>query len=326
MNRRYGNIPKETIQLFLPLNLNHPAVLRLQSAGIAMCGISETTPGFHILRQRPDFILAMFVTGGRGSMKIADEKVELCRGDFVLAPAGCRQEYFHMGRKRWNFFWFHLKPENSWQKSQIKEMVLGRCNNMKLLQDAMLGLFTEVIFTLRAAPEDARRLLRFYEDSLPLDETLNAFQLKIAQFPFYSNELAELYGGIIVAYLKREVKSLLQQLDEDEYRCRLENLWNILAEQLEQPWDLKQMASLVSMSVPSLIRHVRAAYRTTPGQFLGRMRLKHAAELLLSSRMPIGMIALKTGYENPTSFAAAFKREFQYSPREYRRRNQPELQ
>ena len=43
MNRRYGNIPKETIQLFLPLNLNHPAVLRLQSAGIAMCGISETT-------------------------------------------------------------------------------------------------------------------------------------------------------------------------------------------------------------------------------------------------------------------------------------------
>ena len=119
---------------------------------------------------------------------------------------------------------------------------------------------------------------------------------------------------------------MLQQLDEDEYRCRLENLWNILAEQLEQPWDLKQMASLVSMSVPSLIRHVRAAYRTTPGQFLGRMRLKHAAELLLSSRMPIGMIALKTGYENPTSFAAAFKREFQYSPREYRRRNQPELQ
>lgn len=322
MNRRYGNIPKETIQLFLPLNLNHPAVLRLQAAGIAMCGISETTPGFHILRQRPGFILAMFVTAGRGCMEIAGKKVELCRGDFVLAPAGCRQEYFQMGRRRWNFFWFHLEPYNSWLKAPIKEMVLGRCDNMRFLQDAMLGLFAEVIFTLQAVPDDVRRLLRFYEDSLPLEETLNAFRLKIAQFPFYSNELAELYGGIIVAYLKREIKSLLQQLDEDEYRNRLEKLWDILAGRLDQSWDLKQMASLVSMSVPSLIRHVRTAYHATPGQILGRMRLKQAAELLLSSRMPIGMIALKTGYENPTSFAAAFKREFRYSPREYRKRNQ----
>mgnify|MGYP004722013153 CR=1 FL=1 len=326
MNRRYGNIPGDTIQLFLPLNLNHPAVLRLQSAGVAMCGISETTPGFHILRQAPEFLLAMFVTGGRGRMDISGRKVELRRGDFVLAPPGCRQEYFQTGQRRWNFFWFHLEPDNPWLKSPIKEMVLGRCNNMRFLQDAMLGLFAEVIFTLQAVPDEARRLLRFYEDSLPLEETLNAFRLKIAQFPFYSNELAELYGGIIVAYLKREVKSLLQQLDEDEYRNRLEKLWDILAGRLEHSWNLPEMAALVNMSVPSLIRHARAAYHATPGQILGRMRLKHAAELLLSSRMPVAMVALRTGYENPTSFAAAFKREFRYSPREYRKRNQQQLQ
>ena len=308
MNRRYGNIPGDTIQLFLPLNLNHPAVLRLQSAGVAMCGISETTPGFHILRQAPEFLLAMFVTGGRGRMDISGRKVELRRGDFVLAPPGCRQEYFQTGQRRWNFFWFHLEPDNPWLKSPIKEMVLGRCNNMRFLQDAMLGLFAEVIFTLQAVPDEARRLLRFYEDSLPLEETLNAFRLKIAQFPFYSNELAELYGGIIVAYLKRE------------------KLWDILAGRLEHSWNLPEMAALVNMSVPSLIRHARAAYHATPGQILGRMRLKHAAELLLSSRMPVAMVALRTGYENPTSFAAAFKREFRYSPREYRKRNQQQLQ
>lgn len=322
MNRRYGNIPEETVQLFLPLNLKHPAVLKLQSVGICMCGISETTPGFHILRERPEFMLGMFVIAGEGKMTVAGREFDLVSGRCFLAPPGLQQEYFQVGTRPWRFLWFHIDPEVEWLKAPLPEAVCGRSHDVKYLEVSMFGFFAEVVSTLQTIPGAGRQqIFRFYQDSLPLEETLSAFKLKIDYFPFHSDELAELHGGIIAGYLKREIKSLLLRLDEDECRGRLEKLWSALADRPGKPWLLKQMAAIANMSVPTLIRQVRKAHHTTPGQILYQMRLKRAAQLLLSSQTPVAVIALDVGYESTASFSAAFKKEYLFSPREYRNRH-----
>ncbi|MPM94507.1 HTH-type transcriptional activator RhaR [bioreactor metagenome] len=266
----------------------------------------------------------MFVTEGRGRMNVAGKDFELGAGDFLLVPANRRQEYSQLGEARWCFFWFHLEPKTPWLQVPLEIPMQGRSDDMNFLKSSMFGFFIEVISTLQTIPGDLRRMLRFYQDSLPLSDTLNAFRLKMTHSHFYSDELADLHADTIVTYLKREIKSLLLRLDEDESHNRLEKLLGILAGRLDFPWDLKQMAVLVNMSVPTLIRHSRKAYPSTLMQILYAMRMKYAAQLLLSSERPVAEIAARVGYKNTTSFSTAFRKEFHLSPREYRNRNRHE--
>ncbi len=55
-----------------------------------------------------------------------------------------------------------------------------------------------------------------------------------------------------------------------------------------------------------------------PQEFLIRMRLSKAAELMKTSRNSIGNIAIACGYPNQLHFSRAFKKRYGVSPREWR--------
>lgn len=59
-----------------------------------------------------------------------------------------------------------------------------------------------------------------------------------------------------------------------------------------------------------------------PQEFLIRMRLNKAAELMKTSRDSIGDIALACGYPNQLHFSRAFKKRYGMSPREWRNQHQ----
>ena len=59
-----------------------------------------------------------------------------------------------------------------------------------------------------------------------------------------------------------------------------------------------------------------------PQEFLIRMRLSKATELMRTSRASIGDIAQLCGYPNQLHFSRAFKKRYGVSPREWRRDNQ----
>lgn len=58
-----------------------------------------------------------------------------------------------------------------------------------------------------------------------------------------------------------------------------------------------------------------------PQEFLIRMRLSKAAEMMRSSSRPIGEIAALCGYPNQLHFSHAFKKRYGLPPREWRRQN-----
>lgn len=58
-----------------------------------------------------------------------------------------------------------------------------------------------------------------------------------------------------------------------------------------------------------------------PQEFLIRMRLAKATELLRAGGTPIGEIAAKCGYPNQLHFSRAFKKRYGISPREWRTQN-----
>ena len=52
--------------------------------------------------------------------------------------------------------------------------------------------------------------------------------------------------------------------------------------------------------------------------YLTRVRMNHAAEMLTHGRLPVRRVAAAVGYSQPAQFAKAFRRQYDLSPTEYR--------
>lgn len=59
----------------------------------------------------------------------------------------------------------------------------------------------------------------------------------------------------------------------------------------------------------------------TPQEFIIRLRLNKAAELMKTTNAPIGDIAVRCGYPNQLHFSQAFKKRYGLAPREWRKQN-----
>ena len=57
----------------------------------------------------------------------------------------------------------------------------------------------------------------------------------------------------------------------------------------------------------------------TPHEYITMLRINRAKELLKSTDFPMSEIALRVGYEYPTSFTAVFQKKVGVTPREFRK-------
>lgn len=83
-------------------------------------------------------------------------------------------------------------------------------------------------------------------------------------------------------------------------------------------WTPGLLAEIGGVSPSALTRRFHAAVGTSPMSYVARWRLAMGADLLSSTDATIATIARRTGYANPFSFSAAFKRRHGVSPREFR--------
>jgi AraC family transcriptional regulator len=87
---------------------------------------------------------------------------------------------------------------------------------------------------------------------------------------------------------------------------------------MDQP-DLNAISSMSCLSIPQLIRQFKSVFHTTPHQYLIRIRLKRAVELLYHTNKPVHEITWRCGFENMSAFCRAFKSEYGVQPTLYRK-------
>jgi AraC-like DNA-binding protein len=86
------------------------------------------------------------------------------------------------------------------------------------------------------------------------------------------------------------------------------------------PITLKQLADMASMSEGHFCRVFKAFTSYTPMEYIIKVRLRRAAELLLSTDFKLINIAFDTGFNNVSYFIRAFRACFKCSPTEYRKK------
>lgn len=93
----------------------------------------------------------------------------------------------------------------------------------------------------------------------------------------------------------------------------------ILAGDLSTEHTAKELAGQFGVSETSLKTYFAGVYGENISTYVRKKRMQHAACLLETTQQRISEIALQTGYDNQSKFAAVFKKEYHQSPLEYRR-------
>jgi transcriptional regulator GlxA family with amidase domain len=88
---------------------------------------------------------------------------------------------------------------------------------------------------------------------------------------------------------------------------------------LEQPLTLEDLSLEADLSAWHFLRAFRSAFGETPHDFLTRMRVERAKDLLTISTRPVTEICFDVGFTSLGSFSTLFRREVGLSPAEFRR-------
>lgn len=82
--------------------------------------------------------------------------------------------------------------------------------------------------------------------------------------------------------------------------------------------DLKALARLAEMSVRQFERKFRATFQMTPQEYMIRMRVIEACDLLARTNLPVTTIALDAGFYDHSDFAHQFRRHMGQTASRYR--------
>jgi AraC family transcriptional regulator len=114
---------------------------------------------------------------------------------------------------------------------------------------------------------------------------------------------------------------LLFQPERGLARWQIKRVTNYMRENIGTAITLQDLAGVIGMSRFHFCSAFRRATGLPPHEYLTRMRVKMACELLNDVRLPIKHVALAVGYGTPSAFSAAFRKVLGITPRQFRRQS-----
>ncbi len=103
----------------------------------------------------------------------------------------------------------------------------------------------------------------------------------------------------------------------DGWRPGVDRALHYIRQHLADRLDVPTIAREAGMSVSSLHHSFKSATALTPVQYLKRMRLHRARQLMVDEGCLAAEAAFRVGYESPSQFSREFKRLFGQPPRRY---------
>ncbi|MBQ4832183.1 AraC family transcriptional regulator [Pseudoalteromonas sp. MMG010] len=158
--------------------------------------------------------------------------------------------------------------------------------------------------------------------SASLDTTME--QITIRLLHTLNNPLeAELFGEDIIKELVYRVicgpqgSTLIGLALHDGHYARIARSLSTIHNCYSQPITVEALADDVNMSVSSFHRAFKHVTYESPLQYLKKLRLAKAKELISSRGNKASEAALKVGYTSASQFSREFKRHFNKVPSEY---------
>ncbi|MBM7552144.1 AraC family transcriptional regulator [Thalassobacillus pellis] len=192
--------------------------------------------------------------------------------------------------------------------------------------ECILLLFTPGI--LRKIPDGSKLLAPFYERNLPCRIPFDSSHAK--HIKTSAEKAMEAQESGEEAWVTRQFMSFIDILlhvhdfVRKQAACRPGQSSTAIAEMVghmldnyQKPVDLETAASLIGLSRTAFYKEFGMLTGLTPNEFLNRLRVQHAMDLLRSTAENMTDIAYESGFQSLSTFNKRFKKYTGVSPREY---------
>lgn len=263
----------------------------------ALRGLTIAAAGFfpkaaRHLRMRPrgsDQVIFIYCVKGAGWCDMGGKRHAVEPGDLLVVPSDVPHTYGAASGQPWSIYWFH----------------------------AIGQLLPEYLRSLGITPErpvvwtgEDLRLIALFEEALEVIEHDYAY----VDLLHASHTLAHLIS--LMVRLRQERGR--GELDADQ---KVAQCLAYIKQHLEQPLSLGALAALANLSPSRFTELFRKQTGTSPHQYLQRLRIHQACQLLDSTNLNLKQIAAQLGYQDQFHFSRVFKTLKELSPKNYRRRS-----
>ena len=112
--------------------------------------------------------------------------------------------------------------------------------------------------------------------------------------------------------------SLLALLNQNSNLARIIGTLKIIHGNYKEKLDVERLAKTANMSLSTFHRAFKEVTADSPLQYLKKVRLNKARDLLLQEQTKAYIVAERVGYESQSQFSREFKRYFNVAPSEAR--------
>ncbi|KAA8477951.1 two component regulator with propeller domain [Arcticibacter tournemirensis] len=148
---------------------------------------------------------------------------------------------------------------------------------------------------------------------IPKPFNINYLQVRVRKLIDYRSRMKELVKD-------QNISSQFMNTDIAEAdKAFLESILKVIENNLDEPGlNANTIESALSISKMQLYRKLKSLAGMTPAEFIKRIRLKHAADMLRNSQYTVSEIIYRTGFNSKSYFFREFKKIYQCAPNDYR--------
>lgn len=274
--------------------LPRPVVTKAQSHPL-LRHLLPTDVGFfpraadHYIERTTGVNQAIFIycTQGRGWCLLGQHRHELQPGDLLVVPPGTPHAYGASEHQPWSIPWLHVTGTNL--PGFLQELDVSAEHPVIYLGEdpQLLGLFEEVLTVLEHGYAPGQLL-------------------------YASQALGHLLG-MMVWHRQQKWRG------EPDPKQKINQSIAYMKQHLEKPLKVSTLAALANLSTSHYTALFKQHTGYAPIDYLIRLRMHWASQLLDTTDQPIKKIAASLGYEDPFYFSRVFKSVNETSPAQYRR-------
>jgi AraC family transcriptional regulator len=99
---------------------------------------------------------------------------------------------------------------------------------------------------------------------------------------------------------------------------KLQQVLCFIEERITEPIGIRDLASEVRLSQFHFARMFKEATGNPPHEYITRVRMERAKELLAASDLPLRLVAMSVGYQTQAHFTGVFHKRVGMTPRAFR--------
>jgi AraC family transcriptional regulator, arabinose operon regulatory protein len=250
-------------------------------------GRSEAAAGLPGRAASENEFIFVYCIRGRGWCEIEGNRHEIMPSQLLVIPPKSPATFGTYGERLWSLIWIQLATTNT-SPSAAKSHITPQ--------------------TVTLGPIEKQLILALFQD------VLHAFEMPCPQRLQQVSQRAMtlLDGSICIARKSPQM--------ETDAASRIGRTIEYMREHLNEPLRAATLAGVANMSLPHYFAQFKRVIGSSPIDYLIKLRMEHARQLLEQTSWSVKEVAVSLGYDDPLYFSRVFKSVNQTAPSDFRAR------